>query len=80
MDSWISMSNILDITLEVLHIDGVETNNSWIETNVNLCKLFAKEIWSVRVFEYFLDAVEGAEKPFHMTLIYFLDSVLEWVS
>ena len=75
MDSWISMSNIPDVTLEVLNVDGVETNNCWVEANINLCKFFTEEICSIGVFKYFFNAVEGVEKNFHMFLIHLLDAV-----
>lgn len=75
MDSWVSMPNIPDITLEVLDVNGVETNNGWKEADINLCKLCTKNIWSTRVLEYLLNAVEGAEKSFQMIFVYFLNSV-----
>lgn len=62
MNRRISRSNIPDITLEVLNIHGIESNDRRVQSDVNLCDLVAEVVWTRRAREVLFHFIEGFEE------------------
>ena len=62
MNRWIAAPDIPDITLEVLHIHGIEPDYRRIQADVGLGDVIAEIIGLGVLGQVFFDAIEGAEE------------------
>lgn len=58
VDGRISTSDISNVALEVLNVNGVKTDDGGVKTDIGLCQSISKEIWS-SFCKAFLDLVQG---------------------
>lgn len=74
MQSRITRSDITDVALEMLHIDGVEANDGGVEANVCFGDIGTEIVGSSVFGKVSFGAVEGGEKGFDGLFISFLRS------
>jgi hypothetical protein len=69
MNRRISTSNIPNITLEVLHIHGIEPDNRHEQTDINLGQHIPEPVWARVAGKVLLGAVEGFEEGGDVALV-----------
>lgn len=70
----IPRANITDVALEMLNVDGIETNDGGIEAYIHFCEVFSKIELRCLFSKMSFDVVEGAEQALDCILIGFLCS------
>ena len=71
----VTAANVADVTLEVLHVNGVEADNSGEETDVLLCEAFAEVERTAGLGEVFFGTIQGLEELGDSLLVGFLGTV-----
>jgi hypothetical protein len=73
---WVSATDITDVALEVLNVDGVEADDGCEEADVLLCQAVAEVEWAAGFCEICFCAVEGGEERCDGFFVRFLGSRL----
>lgn len=68
----VSRANIPDIALEVLHVDGVESHNRHVQSDISLCEVLAEPVRAVLLLrEVLLAAIKSLEEGSDVALVGF---------
>ena len=74
MQCRITRSDIMDVALEMLHVDWIEANDGCEKSNVRFGNVCTKIVWISVFGEVSFSTIEGGEKRFYGFLIGFLGS------
>lgn len=71
-------ADIGQVALEVLHVDGIESDDGRVETHVGFGDGLAKVVWAWRAGEVLLYLLERLEQDLHVLLVRFLGARVVW--
>ena len=66
------MANSPQVAFKVLHIDGVEPNQSRKQTYVELAQLRSEDVWSATLHQYLFYPVESLKYGHNILIVCFL--------
>lgn len=76
MESRVAAANVAQVALEVLNVDGVESNDGRVQTNVCFCEAIAVVVRAWVLGKMVFGAVERLEELGHSFLVSFLGAAL----
>jgi hypothetical protein len=78
IQNWIVVPNRPQITLEVLHIDGIKSNNRRVQTDVKLCHIPAEHKRATIAMDKILHDIQRREDQGNMFIVCILIGSKSW--